>query len=227
MTMTRRGFLAAGAGLLLSTLVRPAPRRLDLSVFCCPFSNSRYEMRSPFRQDDWVYATNSHVAARVRPRGTDVDTGSAKLPPAASLPWWNHDRLRGWQPLRPQVMLAYWACPTCDGWGFVGNLRDCPECDGENPLGCPCLNGVVGDRVCPECDSKVSRPTLGLARIGCQYFSTHEVRKFQAGECEWVASSKWSPITNGDEPLRIRGDGFDGLLMPVDTRRGEHLLVRS
>lgn len=221
MSMTRRGFLAAAGGLLMSTLVRPAPRRIDLASFCYPFQHQRFELRTPFRQGDWLYATNSKVAVRVDPVGLDTAIDRAKLPPASGLSWWDHDRLRGWKPLRGEVLMAWWECPTCDDWGVIGHIRHCPECDGENPLGCPCDNGVVGDRACPDCDSKVSRATPGLVRIGDLYCSTHEFRKFAAaGECEYVSGADGSPI-------RIRGDGFDGLLMPVDSQRAEQLVVRT
>lgn len=230
MTMTRRGFLATSAGLLLSTLVKPAKRPLDLSAFCDPLSHHKYDLRSPFRQGDWLYATNSRTCVRSRPTAADISNGSAKLPPADGLPWWDHDRLRGWKPLRGEVLMVPWECPTCDGWGLAGNLRDCPQCDGEAALDCPCRNGVVGDRVCPDCNGiPVSKPVPGLVRIGGAYYAAHEVRKFQAaGECDYVATTRWTPHSiSHDEPMRIRGDGFDGLLMPVDRTRAVQLVAEG
>lgn len=223
MSLTRRGFLAASAGLLLSTLVRPAPRRLDLTAFCSPFRSRRYEFRHPFRQGDWLYATNSKVAVRAVASGLDAELARCELPPASALPWWDHDSLRGWQPLRPEVLMIYGKCPTCNGWGVIGNVRDCPQCDGEAPLSCPCNFGVAGDRVCPDCaGDQTSRPVPGLVRIGDRYYSAHEARKFQAtGECLWAA------VDSETAPLRLRGDGFAGLLMPIDRQSAKQKIAEA
>jgi hypothetical protein len=228
--MNRREMLKnAMAG--LATFLLPAPRpRVDLATFCARESGSRYEMRYPFQVRDWTYATDARAIVRVRPSWSDKAESEGPIPPAALLPW-DHDRLRGWKPIRqlPPLLCDDADCPECDGTGFAdGRMGEgCEWCG----LGCRRCNyrGVMprpGVADCPACKGNAIGQFPSVVKIDNRYFDVRLYRKVAAlgGEAVVVDMPK-SRHCDAYTHLKFRFDGGDGLLMGLDAATVERRLV--
>lgn len=242
-TLTRRSALKALAAAVLAPCwrIEPAPRRrINLAEFCrhgqplAYCNGNRYDMASPFVTGDHTYATDARVAVRVAPEAGDKRQGGPiPPPPAAGLPWWDHDRLRGWRewPERPEVVTCADYCLRCEGRGYLGEAVDCVACQGLGRLyhagdwevigvwvDCEACDGSghtgTGGR-CPDCHGQPWGAYGGLVQLRSGlWVDVHYWRKVAAtGGAEW-----WAPADSGDgKPIRWRcGDG-DGLLMPLEA----------
>lgn len=124
---------------------------LNLKQFCLeddPECPARYPgMLVPFRQGDFIYATNTRVAVCVpfRPQTESLAVETdGKVPKMESLEWanWDLSAFEPWPALDLQNHRS--TCEECDGTGMVDRCKycdhgkKCDECDGE------------GDRVFPS-----------------------------------------------------------------------------
>lgn len=195
--MNRRQFVGSTlAALVPSWLVVPVKRRtLDLSAFCSDWESRKHDMRFPFRQGEWTFATDGRVCVRVRPESGDSDRDALKLPPADALPWWDHDSLTGWKRARPEIIVARDFCPDCEmdaeGWRLIKN--------------------------CGKCYHQ-SIATPNLVRIDGVYFDRALWERFAPLNPE--VSYKSSPTSKQclTAPLRLRFDGGIGLLVPLESK---------
>jgi hypothetical protein len=236
--MNRRDVLKTiGAG--LATFLLPAPRpRIDLAAFCARGKSCRYEMRHPFQVDDWTYATDAKAIVRVRPSWLDRAESEGPIPPAALLPW-DHDKLRGWKPLRPQSPLVCddACCPECDGTGFADGVcgEECGECNGFctgcGRSSCDTCHGRgvmprPGVADCPVCGGDAIGRFPAVVRLGGRYFDVRLYRKVAAlgGEAVVVDVPK-SRLRDAHTHLKFRFDGGNGILVGLDTAAVEWRLV--
>jgi hypothetical protein len=212
--------------------------RIDLAAFCARDKAWRYDMRQPFQVDDWTYATDAKAIIRVRPSWLDRAESEGPIPPAALLPW-DHDRLRGWKPLRkmPGLLCDDADCPECDGTGFADGKwgRDCDECGGFcqgcGPSSCDTCHGRgvmprPGVADCSACRGKAIGRFPSVVKIDGRYFDVRLYRKVAAlgGEAvvvDFPAGQLYSAGTH----LKFRFDGGDGILMGLDTATVERRLV--
>ena len=217
--MTRRDALktmAAG----LATFILPAKRpTIDLAAFCARDCNYfQYDFRSPYRVDDWTYASDRRACVRVRPALADVATGTGRIPPFTGLPW-DHDTLRGWKPLAPipAIRAADSDCPACKGYGFAGGVSGL-ECDSCFGMGCWACKGrgatpPPGVAECPACRGHAIGVFPSVVRIDGAYYCATQYERVRSLGGEFT-HGPWGP--RGDESLmRFRFDGGDGLLVSL------------
>ncbi len=239
--MNRRSFIrAAGlttvAALCPSWLIQPAKRRaVDLTAFCLPHPHrcGKFNLSRPFVQADWTFATDSRICLRVPPESGDVrDDASVNLPPAAPMPWWDHDQRRCWHDLPatpPRVFQEDSCCPACDGTGWNRPHLECEVCQGVGALmddspyefsdtwkECAACrgSGILGATPCGTCKGRASFVQPTTVQLGGQFFDLGFYRKIQSiGGVEYAMR-----FDGGDEPLRFRFDGGLGLLMGIDQK---------
>ena len=230
MNLSRRSFLAsafATAILCPTDLIRPARRRIDLAAFCGltdgPFQH-QYDLSSPFVQAERLYATDGRICLCVPPLAADVTIATAKLPPAAALPYWNHDSRHGWLdlPERPQVLTAMGWCPDCNGTGYVAPRVDCGCGDGCHE--CFGIGYTAHAGKCPTCKGQPWRPLPTIVRLGHDSFFEFE----QFAKVAGIGDVEYSPGLDGPPPktsavapLRFRFAEGVGLIMPLDPREAE------
>jgi hypothetical protein len=147
----------------------------------------KFDLKRPFEQEDFTYATDARICLRVRPQAGDLlDTGGLKLPPAAGLRW-DHEQLTGWRPWKlDRLEIADGICFKCDGKGWIGNIVVCQTCDGE---GCAqCFNsGNLGDATCPRCEAKMFRKEPWHAFVGPYKIDVRYFRKIlRLGDVEYA-----------------------------------------
>lgn len=235
--MTRRTALKAlAAG--MAAFVLPAPRRtIDLTAFCdWRKATRRYDMAMPYELEDWTYATDSKVCVRVRPEMADAVHHVGKMPPFESLNW-NHDTLRGWQPMpsRSPLLEHDGMCPACEGYGFEGGVcgNECETCEGTGVDGravsrswrCePCDgSGFVappGVAKCPACKGNAMGDFPSVVELEGRYFDValyERVRSLGAEFAfDWLTPAEFRPLTS--EVLKFKFSGGEGLLMPREGR---------
>lgn len=101
---------------------------IDITIFCEQGTDPREWMRKPFRDGQWVYATNGHVCVRV-PAGSYPD--AAEKPEkfgAARLFVQYIDEGQGEFVLLPDGIKRPDRCRECRGRGHFKTYK-CPDCD--------------------------------------------------------------------------------------------------
>jgi hypothetical protein len=236
--MNRRDVLKSAIGGLCTFLI-PAPRpRIDLAAFCARNKSWRYDMRQPFQVDDWIYATDAKAIIRVRPSWLDKAESEGPIPPAALLPW-DHDKLRGWKPLRklPGLLCDDSNCPECDGTGFADGVcgEECGECNGFcagcGRSSCDTCHGRgvmprPGVADCPACQGKAIGRFPAVVKVDGRYFDVRLYRKVASLGGEAVVAD--FPVRESypaGPHLKFRFDGGDGILMGMDAVGVERRLV--
>src|SRR4051812_4704973 len=102
-------------------------RRISLKDFCSDETGIRYDMTTPYKIGDWVYATNGKMIVRVPAADFPAVAAREKVPNPASLGFWDLPRdhlvaVPDFLPFRIED------CAACDGHG--GCLCGCEKCDG-------------------------------------------------------------------------------------------------
>lgn len=227
--MTRRdaikGLLAIP--LLGAWRLEAKPRPVDLRPFLGDHQNFRHEIRYPFEQEGFAYATNGKICVRTLFMTNDVKTGDEfQFPKACGLPW-NHDDVGGWvkMPKRPKIEFHEDYCPTCDGTG-VNPKTLCDRCqgywegfDGHHCRKCK-MTGYLGT-VCQECDGTPygnfpTRVVFGEHQIHRTMWE--KMQTLRDVELSRVVRPYWTPHDHKhviDGPIRFRFDGGLGLVMPM------------
>lgn len=219
----REAIGCALAALVPSWLCKPAPRPLDLSVFCRRDDHGQWQMDRPFIQgipegdNLYRYATDARIILRVpaTPRDREEDS-DLKLPPAFDLDW-SHDARRGWAPLPPaDYRLADDVpCPTCDGWGVPQPGRTCERCAGDGCRECG-GRGFLGPP-CPQCHGNAygrypgHQHLAGGVVIAAKY---DRLLRQHLGDIEYVPETV-DPL----KPVLLRAGNVFGLLMPLDVSK--------
>lgn len=91
---------------------------IDLQLFC---DKSRINLKQPFNDKDYTYATNGHIVVRVE---QDPQYDGTVWIDLSKLPF-DHDQIEEWYDMPDMPEPA-----NCGACGGTGKVSDCPECDG-------------------------------------------------------------------------------------------------
>ena len=174
--------------------------KVDLTKFCFKGENP-FKIQEPFSKGKWTYATNGHMAIRVPRLHVPEFPENEKAPDVEEL--FKEADKRGpyeWVPV-PEVKIETVQCGACKGIDIRkedGEAFPCKRCNGEGhyqkaepvkfPLGAAtiALSNVYLDLIHRE----LPNPQIGLIK--------------EAAGDHWTA-----------KPVKIRFDGGEGLLMPI------------
>jgi hypothetical protein len=204
--MNRREAMQTMAGVLAS-FVLPAPRpRLDLKKFCARLPGPKYDFTLPYTLRDFTYATDGHLALRVRPASADRFEREGKIPPFDSLSW-NHDALRGWRNLPKLEALEAddSECPACEGCGRTRG-------------GVPAFGSE-----CPNCHGDAVGHFPSIVRLDGRYFDAHLYAKVRDRGGEYLHDNLYADPNRS--LLKFRLDGGLGMLAGMDAACVERWLV--
>lgn len=238
-TTNRRGFIQAagafaGLGLLPSWRAFAQRKAIDLTPFCYDHPvGSRYgDLTKPFAQDGMAYGTDARILCRTILADAPALGENSKLPAISELPWWQQESK--WQPWPKRRLfdddITPNTCPICWGRGGLEGLAPCVPCEGHGFI----TTGEDYESRCKRCQTtgwtwtlkcdycggkgETSRPCL--QRVGSLVVAGHyDARVRGLGDVEFCISRnellyKHLPPDTG--VVRFRGDGFEGLLMPID-----------
>lgn len=248
MNMSRRGFVGA-AGAFAGLALAPAwgtfqqqRREIDLQQFCEDDCYGRYDLTKPFAQGGNVIGMNAHVLVRTTLADAPELDDERHLPNIEKLIDWNKqpDKWLKW-PRETYVGTKQkygYICPFCQGKGGTGNVRQCGTCGGDGhawldaadpnefssyEAPCPTCKkcGWLWDSKCSHCDGKGGSKTACYQPLSKILIASHYDAMLRGlGDLEYCLHGE-------NRIVRFRGDGFDGLLMPltvtheeVDWRRG-------
>jgi len=129
---------------------------IDLVPFCGDCGN----IKKPFAQGDFLWATNNRVLVGV-PLATPCEQ-QAKPNILLMMDLWRDDV--DWQPWPTVAIDGLSDCRECEGSG-AAEVEDCPDCDGHGETRCVHCNadsqcracggsGEVNSGTCPQCNGK-------------------------------------------------------------------------
>jgi hypothetical protein len=209
---------------------------IDLQPFCATEADDREHLWKPWKDGDWVYATNGHIACRVpaanRP---DITARPDKAPDAAAQFARALAREGNFLVMPPVPPLP--KCLECDGTGRVRAIK-CTDCkDGEFQHGhytyeCKnCENSAAGpgweqlfddahakqphevQRPCQPCDARGYVLKGKAMLMGEALYSPAYLALFAA-----LPQARIRPGDKADTPKAIAAlvlfDGGQGLVMP-------------
>lgn len=172
----------------------------------------KYDLSRPFRQGGYTWATDGRILVRTERTDLDFDEYDRKLVNAEQVPKML-DGLKGFCARLPEAIGRY-PCKECDGIGeTTSDELVCEECQGIHRM---TYKGKPLTRDCEECNGKGSVPNMKFVQVSsdpviclAEYYiamlhehGVHEVAVYAL-----------------DKPVRFYGDGFDGWLMPQDSKR--------
>lgn len=243
--MNRRTFLAAMSALAtgLPSIAVAKPRTpVDLTDFTeRPWHSrtQRYDLHTPFVQEDWHFATDGRIMIRADESAAGVIGPSEKRPNCVKLCEWldgtEHDLWRPW-PKQNWVTDSdsqfeiNW-CPVCEGRGSVVDAVECQLCDGygdtitfhsDDPYDftvaqCRACKGIGWTHTTP-CDfcggdaERTGMPTI--QQVGHNIIqANYDKRIRKLGDVEYLTLP---PIKGAkSDCIAFRGHRFVGLLMPI------------
>lgn len=202
--MNRRSFLKTTAAAIALAMVPSwltRQRKIDLAQFTSKTS-LRFDLANPFVQESdegiWSYATDAKICIRVPGDQATKGESVGQLPPANSLPWKDELAWKSW-PKNPRMLDDNAMCLECDGEGFVcvnGNALTCQKCHGYAIVLQPCVVPIQGAFVSRVYHDKILK---------------------HLGDAEYcVKPYRSTNIPQDSKVVAIRGDGWEGLLMPRD-----------
>ena len=161
---------------------------IDLSVFCESETSksTRYDLRKPWYQDGYIYATDARICVRVPLDGlAPLSEKGRKVPVSASdLDWPRTEK--GWRPwprkrwVKPSFGTSH-ICPVCDGKG-----QQCDHCNG------------VGE----------GSDFASIQKIGGRIIAAHYDRRIRAlPDVAYLLVGKTC-----EKPIAFRFDGGEGLI---------------
>lgn len=214
---------------------------IDLKRFCANETDSRDYLRAPWRDGDWVYATNGHMALRVAASlFPEVTTKPEKAPDVGRLFRKHLEDRQGLEFLVMPPVPGLIQCFDCEGTGKVRAIK-CPDCDegtfkhGEWLYDCKNCDGSAAGAGWEELQGhvptqphEVLRPCLSCDGIG---FSIRQHGNMAIGESTYsvvylamFAGLPQVRICPGDPapdalslhvtPAVFTFDGGHGILMP-------------
>ena len=103
---------------------------IDLQHWCADTSDPREYLHKPWRDSGWLYATNGHLALRIKDNGDDTIPARDKHPDVGAMfRKYMDDRACEFLVMPPIPEPE--KCSHCGGTGFVHAVK-CPDCtDGE------------------------------------------------------------------------------------------------
>lgn len=198
---------------------------IDLQRFCATETEGRYYMRRPFRNGDFICATNGHVAIAIPDDGREMNTRGnppkmpdvlklldrpilgefAAMPALASVKECGACERCGGQGKHRVVL-----CEECHGSGEIEHGKHsytCEECSGEGSVGSEDI-----ETVCLACEGfgeRGSHPAAHRSVIGKAGFQTRYLRAFSAlPGCEIA-------VGGPNDMAHIRFEGGRGAVMPM------------
>ena len=111
--------------------------RTELQEFCAPFGEGRDQLEMPWRDGDYVYASNGQIILRVRADVFPIIQPRDRAPKMSS---WDFDeitRWKEWSKIPEELPDAKTEpCPTCQGsthhfCGDCETVHDCGKCKGK------------------------------------------------------------------------------------------------
>jgi len=246
MSMNRRSFIGAAAtfaGLTLAPawgIFQQKRREIDLQEFCAEDCWGRYDLTKPFAQGEHAIGANFHVLVRTTLAALPENEADRRLPNLDKLPQLNFqpDKWFKWpRELYVGAKGGYGGlCPFCAGKGGRGNVRMCLECEGggyrylvdevdedddfnEKEYEIPCKSclktGWLWDSKCSHCNGKGETVAACYQPIGKAIIASHYDAKLRRlGDLEFC-------VVGEERIVKFRGDGFDGLLMPLTVKPEE------
>jgi hypothetical protein len=238
----------AGAGLLPSWRTFTQRRTIDLTMFCDDIATSRYNLTSPFAQGGDVYGSDGCILVRTKLADAPTLADGVKLPDCGSLPYWGYDVDR-WRPWPKRELITdnpkfADTCPICFGRGGLAGLRKCMSCGGHGwqtiynaqsqsdpdyltDYEAPCKacneTGWTHTLACYYCGGKGSTKKPALQPIGSLVIAGHyDARVRTLGDAEYAMVGNAGCGDHDGWVVRFRGDGFEGLLMPMNMEARKH-----
>jgi hypothetical protein len=225
---------------LVPSLPVTSPVQLDLRPFCGDYITSRYTLTEPFAQGEFTYATDGRAAIRTTLPVSDLGKGEGRLPKMGDV--WETasrnltgDRWKPWPVKRwiehpsKELRLGPWKCPVCIGKGRVGiGVVQCKPCEGTgyqafpDPTGegfadyempckyCQHQTGYVGGDVCDYCEGHGSTRKPSLQVVGGRLIDPEFDAKIRV-----LPGAEFLLSGGGDDVVRFRCHGAEGLLMPI------------
>ena len=196
---------------------------LDLQRFCALNDDPRTYLQKPWRDGEWMYATNGHICVRVPFDGTaDMPTRDRHPDTDALFRKWAAAKTEGFEPL-PSVA-AGTVCDACHGRKLF-KCDECESCKGEGAFpwhglmyDCKwCEGSLVGEGHVVSDDGDLELPCVKCWGRGLQ------MQEEPLGESRFeLAYLKWCTElpgiayrTHGKEgPALMKFDGGELLLMP-------------
>lgn len=197
---------------------------MKIEDFISVCDDNRPQLRKPFKQGDYIYASNGKMAVRKK-SSADFDTDDVSEVKMDILPWDDFNKEWKWTEV-PAVTKesAMMVCRTCKGKKFIAL---CPECNGEGDIECnlghmhDCercnRKGIVDDgkldTVCDRCDGVGTEHSDSTLLVGRQLFLCWQLYLIQSvfGKITIADKKEMYPI-----PFKVCDD-IEGLIMP--TRR--------
>ncbi|HEY3967264.1 MAG TPA: hypothetical protein VGM05_22080 [Planctomycetaceae bacterium] len=216
--ITRRTFLQT-IGLATASFLIPGHRRnIDLMEFCGEYARHDYSL--PHQVDDWIYATDSRMAVRVRPILADALLhANDRVPPFSRLPW-DKSKLV-WRPIqKPDPIVAVSICPQCGGSGYWPKppaqfIVSCANCLGDGCSGCDDRGSYAHGYECSMCRGRMQGIFPSIVKVDDQYFDAGRVQKFYRMGSDYAIDPNGFSATPSATLLRFRfADGI-GMLMPI------------
>ncbi|MEW6614003.1 MAG: hypothetical protein AB1401_00805 [Thermodesulfobacteriota bacterium] len=185
-----------------------------LQQFC---DIDREDMKKPYSEDDFTYATNEHILIRVpRMDGIEESLKGPVIKEKAVAIYFSKEPTQ-WFPVSP-IYVEQELCLNCKG---TGRLYTCHECEGEGQVipwtdwndydeqTCRTCDGNGQlEAACIKCDGTGKIWNDKSVPIGGVYFSDRYLSwLYQLPNCEI------GPFGTKD-PARFRFDGGEGLIMP-------------
>lgn len=245
-TINRRGFLGAAASLVGLAAVpawglfQQRRREIDLTQFCEDNFYGRYDITKPFAQGGSVIGTDAKVLVRTTLAAQPELDDERWLPNIEKLLDWKSEPKK-WLKWPKETYLGTRGrygnqCPFCDGKGGTINVRKCGTCNGDgyqpiendpdefNTYEAPCKTcqktGWLWDAKCSHCGG------MGETKLACYqpieniFVASHyDARLRKLGDLQFCLHG-----IADYQIVRFRGDGFDGLLMPLNVTRDEVLV---
>jgi len=182
----------------------------------CGERSDRYDLSQPYAWGGFMYATNGHIMVRCKRVDFGTDFCNGKVPDPSKIT--GDDGVpRRLLPI-PECNESK-PCDACDGSGLItsGLLEcECGECFQIK------LNGQNLAYDCLECAAKGSQPNdeaILVAESPKIYFQARYLALIRRhGVREFNVPFKYPDIAT------FSGDGFEGWLMPMDTKQVEREL---
>ncbi len=177
---------------------------------CCHKGEpSRYAIDRPFRDGEYVCATDGRIVVRLHDPANEYPS-DAKGPPVGSLPWSEKHGPPMRMPPLPEAVVE--PCPKCKGTRKV----ECGRCD-EGKIKCSecgniyrCPDCVGGEFPCEKCkDGTITRDGFRAVRIGLVCIAPGYARLLARH-----GAVVHPPTMGGRSPVYFNVGEIEGLVMP-------------
>lgn len=198
---------------------------------CCASDSRKYDLSEPFAFDGWAIATDGKILVRCPQEGTGLTFLPGRKVPN---PYPIFEAAEGveYEKITLPPASEHVECGTCKGTGKIGQGKFCCQnCSYEyvltldgNPIAYDCLDCDGSGRIPNSSPVKIwEEPAYYLMARYVGLLLRHGITEIS------VPTREDKPRKMNDPKFACRffGDGFDGWLMPMDTRVVERDLERE